>query len=282
MTYAPVKNVQLGLTIPLVSVYDARLNETRNVAIGDFQVDFEFGHDDLEYDFREAFTFRTRINTGPAIDRNLRFSSTPSDFTIQSSLADYYPLVKKNVDFALGWNFTKEILPNTSFHFNFRYVYELAPDETLTNIFAFNGLDGSSNQTSTVTNLNQFNGSTLSLFGIEKIIGRLFWTTGLDDPWKDKINDHVELSAAIDTTFNLEYYLFDRRFSLALKPFLELFFLKRFSEESLFKSNLSITAGIHFRLFSALRYQIAFSHILWSESRFEYQDAAHMGLTLFF
>ncbi len=284
LTYAVVKNVQLGVTIPVAGIYDAQFNRYQKFSFGDFQVDFEFGHDDYEYDFREAFTFSTRIGTGVPVNRERRLSTTPSfyKFTGQNPPDDLYPFVKNNADFSLGWNFSKELFQGTSVHFNFRYVYELGPDEGLTNIFAFNGLVDSTNDTSTVTNVDQFSGSTVSLFGIEKIIGRLFWTTGLDDPWKDKINDHLEFSTAVDTTFNLEYYLFGRRFSFVLKPFLEIFFSKRFTEESLYKSHLDLTVGIHLKLFSLLRYQIAFTHVLWSESRFEYQDAATMSLTLFF
>ncbi len=285
LSYSLVRNVQVGVTIPLVWATATKTGKSLGLAGGDGLVELHFGNDEPEYDYRESFVFKVRVpDASPPVGREKRFSSgldyEGDDFVLQVS--DYYPLVKHNVDLTLGWNFSKQILPKTFMHFNARYVYELNTNETLTNIFAFNGFIDTTNDISSTSNFDNYAGAKFSLFGIEKIFQKFFYSTSFTDPWSDKKNDHLEFSLAFDTTLDLHYELFERPISLSLRPFTELFFLKRFTEDSLYKSNLAWTFGVGFFLPFGLRYQFGYTHVFWSENKFDYEDSARMNLSFVF
>lgn len=279
---ALARNVQLGLTLPFVWVENlARPDRSLALVAGDMVLDMEFGHDEPEYDYREAFTFRVRIpDTSPPIDRNRRLSTLERDYAEGSTVRDYYPLTLHHQEMALGWNFSKQLGEKTWLHFNARYVYEFGTNESLTNMFALQGALVSTNDISTITNAEALAGTTFSLFGIEKIWERFFGWTGRVDPWADKANDRVELSLGVDTTLDLGYHVSGRKIPFAIQPFAELFLSKRFTEESLAKSHLDLSAGAAFHLPAHLRLQFAFTRVLWADARFDYQDALRMNLTI--
>lgn len=284
LTTALARNVQIGLTLPFTWVDNgARPDRSLAPVAGDMLIDMEFGHDEPEYDYREAFTLRVRIpDTSPAIDRNRRFSTLTRDYAESASVRDYYPLSLHNQELALGWNFSRELGQKTWLHFNARYVYEFGTNESLTNMFALQGVLVSTNDISTLsgTNFEALAGTSFSLFGLEKIWDRFFGWTGRVDPWADKRNDRVELSLAVDTTVDLGYHVAGRKIPFSIQPFAELFLVKRFSEESLAKSHFDLSAGASFHLPAHLRLQLAFTRVLWAEERFEYQDAVRMNLTI--
>jgi hypothetical protein len=288
LSYALARNVQVGISIPLIWVAAPKSGKTLGLVGGDGLVELHFGNDETEYDYRESFLFKVRIpDASPPVGRDQRlstakFSYSGDEFVIKDSSSDYYPLIKHNGDLTLGWNFSKQILPKTFVHFNARYVYEFSTNESLTNIFAFNGLIDTTNDVSTTSNFDNYQGAKFSLFGIEKIFQKFFYSTSFSDPWADKKNDHLELSLALDTTLDVGFDLFEKHFSLAIRPFSELFFLKRFTEESLYKSNLTWTVGAGIFLPFGLRYQFGFSHVFWSENRYDFEDSARMNLTWVF
>ena len=282
LTTALVRNVQLGLTLPLAWV-DNLARPERGVppAAGDMLLDLEFGHDEHEYEYREAFTLRVRIpDTSPSIDRNRRYATLPREYLEASPVRDYYPLVRHSGELCLGWNLSKEFLPRTWVHFNARYTYEFGTNEGLTNMFALQGVLVNSNDVSSVSNLEAFQGTSFSLFGIEKIWDRLFGWTSRTDPWADKRNDHLELSLGVDTRFDLGYHVAGRSIPFAVQPFAELYWAKRFSEESLAKSHIELSAGAALHLPGNLRFQFALSRVRWAENLFEYQDSATMSVTI--
>lgn len=283
MTTSLARNVQVALTLPVIWVENVlRPERSMPPAVGDLLFDLAFAHDEPEYDYREIFTFRTRIpDTSPNVAQNRRYNPVV-DYEPTSTVRDYFPLARHNGEMALGWGLTKEVAGRLQVHLGFRYTYEFGTNETLTNFFAFQGVLVNSNDTSTFSNFDAFQGTTFSLFGIEKVVQRLFGWTDFKNPWADKANDHLELSLSIDTRIDLGYHFGQHPVHVALVPFAELFWVRRFSEESLAPGHLDLSAGVGIELPAQMKLTLALTKVLWREGAHPAQDGMHLGVSFLF
>ena len=284
LRYALARNVQMGLFWPMVGVENLT-SPTLSLApaAGDITFELAFGHDELEYDYREAFVFSTRIiDESPAVPRS-RAQTSVVDYNRDATSRDYYPFVFHNTDFSLGWDFTKRLEGRVRLHASVRYVYELSTNETLTNVFAFNGLiDQNPSNAQNTAGLSNFQDAKISFFSLEKIFQKLFWTTSLTDPWSDKANDHIEYGLALDTTWDLHYDFAGTPVEVSVSPFLEISGAQRFTQLSMMKSHLQSTLGAELAWGPRLRTKFGFTRILWAENNYDYSDGARLELSFLF
>jgi hypothetical protein len=270
--------------MPIV-VREEKVSQNIFTKTGELDLTFQIGHDDTEYNFRDALVVRFRINktVTESVGRNNSINEDKYNYGTEADDLSYYPIIKNDNPFTLGWNFTKSIAQRSTFNFNFYYNYEyIEGDDFVSNIFgefgawARNAETGASQSDPTASNTD------FSFFGIERIFQKLFWTTDLKDPWVDKRNDHLLINASIDTFFNLDYYIGKQKLTLGFKPFIEASFLYRFSQESMYRSRLVLVPGLWLKIGKYIRFLVGFEKTLWAEEYYSIDDASYLALEFHF
>jgi len=283
--FSLVRNVQTGVEVPIVGFRDIKRDTVEFAPVGDVQAFLEFGRDDTEYNFRDAIIIQVTYGSGQGASFDIMTNEKRSEaYSREINNKGYYPASRGNNQYALGYRLTKHIGNNSSFTFNGSYVYELLEGETFKSNFVdeFQGVIIESASNTNDTAVGKFSTSDYSFFGIENIFKKLFWTTDPENPWHDKANDHLEFSCTIDTYFDTDYYIGERRIEFGFKPFIELSYHYRFTGLSLYKSRLILVPGMWVKIGSKIRYLFGVSKILWAENDFEYDDAAQMRVLIQF
>ena len=284
--YNIIKNVsvQVGLP-PTVSIFNIKDNQPIQEAPlyfgGNGYLKFLLAFDDYEYNFKHAISIGYYFSSSSQNFNETRKTNSAyntRDFTIN----DFYPLIKNSENLSLGWVFSKKIDKKTLFNFNIKYFYELQSPESLTNLFTLSSFINENDQIqqSTSTDNIALEDSSFSFFGIEKIIQKLFWTTNLEDPWIDKKNDHLEISLSIDTQLFLDYTIASFSIEGSLNPFIDLNWLYRFTDESLYKSHLLVSTGVIYNMTPFLYYLFTLNHFLWQEEAYDFKSSIHVNIVV--
>lgn len=279
MNFSMIKNVQLNLQWPLFFMTDPTINHT-TWNFGDIYFGLALAFDDLEYNFKWALTFNTPLYTQNNNSLQLRYNEDIDTSTIYSFTPDStYPMTKGNNQYSLGYRFSKEIGEKFRVHFNADYVYELLENETIvSNLFSeitgFIQQEEGSGGTLSKTNVEGF-----SPFGLDKIFRKLFWLNeDLQDPYKDRKNDHIELSLTVDSFHHNEIYLKSgKRIPIYFKPFLELSYVYRFTQESLYRSHLTVIPGFFLKYQKYMGIQTGIAFDLWGEENYFKKTAFKMN-----
>ena len=271
-----IKNVQASIAIPLIFGRSFTTGADLPLAIGDLELEARFGHDDSEYNYRQAYYFKYRASISPTTTK----IASAQRFSQDVQEASYYPLASQFDEMTLGWHGTKNITPKTQFHLNLNYVYQLSTNESITNLIAFENISNADVETN--ARGGKLQDIRFSLFGLDTTLQNLFWTTSYNQPWSDKRNDHVNISMAIDTLIDADYYFGSKKVLLSLKPFLEVTFVLPFTSESFHHTRILITPGLLLKFTKHLRYLFGVGFLSSSITRFEFEAASFMSLRLVF
>ena len=274
---AILRNLEASLKLPVVFGYNFLTEDRLPAVFGNVEIELRFGRDDDEYNYREAFYISYRIGSGPSVEK-------PAEGTLIGGDAldpSYYPAVSSLYEFSLGWHCTKDIGEKSQFHFNSAYTYQLNEGENLDRLINFEGVTGGAIETN--ANGENIQRNSFTLFGLDKSLKRLFWTTSLNNPWADKKNDYITLNAAIDTRLSTGFFFGKRQLILALKPFLEMTWLIPFSDESYYVSRFTLVPGMLLELTRYFRYAFGLAFFIdpLNDPR-QFTQAVFMSLRLIF
>lgn len=258
LRYNLVRNVMASLEWSFLYVENYSLEETQG-ATGDLEVQIFFGRDITEHQYRDAYYWGFRRSGGAESITEESERSSVLDNSVKTS---FYPLSVPVNRMSLGYLLSKNYSDKLQFSLDFAYHYELKEDESATNFLAFQGV-----QNDNVQGGEQDMGNSYSLFGLDESFRKLFWRTSLSDPFEDKKNDHLQVKAAIDTTFYTEYHFPERNVAFVSRPFLEFVYFHPISEESFQAQAFTLIPGLWFKIGERYKFKLARSITLYKENK---------------
>ena len=268
-----VKNVEVGVSIPVVFGQNYLTSETLSPVIGNIELELRFANHDEEYDYQYSYYFNYRISTGVVAQK-----LSPSELDGDVIRASYYPVASSLDEMQIGWHMTKKITPKTEFHFNFNYTYQFTNNENITNLI---GLEGFESEIETNARGGKLSQANFTFLGLDKTFRRLFWTTSLNDPWEDKKNDHFVVSMVLDTYLGMDYYFDKRKLLIGLKPFIEFTWLFPFSNESFYNPKLLIVPGVYLKFTRYFGYLFGLGLVFDNWQYFDFEQVVFMSLRVY-
>lgn len=280
VSHTLIQNVQARLFIPRLIGKNLETGEKIGGAWGQFGMEINFSWDDAEFDSRKGVLFRVIFRGGVPFEPGSLLNQE-TNYSDERATVDLYPISVNRITYSLGYMYNKKIFKKSFFNFNARYVYvlnKLEEENALKNIFPIQGLVAKTlitNESGAIETNKKF-----SFFGFENMFKNWFWRQEGEHPWLDKENDHIEISASIDTFINSDYYFGKRKIMMGLKPFLELSLKKRFTLTGIFKTRLIFTPGIWIKISNTFRFLLGLNRILYSEPGFNFDESIFLSLRL--